>query len=616
MRTIHALAGAMILAAGMLEGASRARIPADNRLDLQLQQAIRRGDSDALRVLLHQGASAAATDGEGTPALINTAIYGTAAHMKMLLDAGAPVDQRDRAGATALIISAADPEKARLLLERGASATAKSALGRTPLMVAAAAAGGAPIVRELLVKGARPDERDDVPGFTPTGGGKATALIDAGRVGDLASVKMLVAAGADVNARGHTGATVLSEAAFHGRRDIVRFVLASGADAKTMYGPFTVLMLAAMRGDAEVARMLLAAGVPVMAVGPGGMTALDWAHQSDHPNAELIAVLEQAGLRREKKSAPVAFERNEPKPVEGTKEVGAPLELLAKAAAKKTGCVTCHNHTLPLQAFVLARKRGVWTNEAAEADALKPIYGMMKPAVEPMLQGSATLPDLPVTGAYVLEALAAAGHAPDRLTAAIVHGIAQQQMADGRMAGWAPRQPLESGDIQATAGAIRAMKLYGMPGRRAEWQRRIAAAAGFLRRTPAHTTEDAVMRMLGLIWADAPAAETQAAVRAVMALQRPGGGWGQTPALAPDAYATGKAMYALAQFGGLPVDSPAYRNGVSFLESTREADGSWHVKTRAFPFQPLVSNGFPHGRDEWISSAGTSWAAMALLLAN
>lgn len=36
---------------------------------------------------------------------------------------------------------------------------------------------------------------------------------------------------------------------------------------------------------------------------------------------------------------------------------------------------------------------------------------------------------------------------------------------------------------------------------------------------------------------------------------------------------------------------------------------------RAFPFQPTMRSGFPHGRDGWISAAGSSWATMALALA-
>jgi hypothetical protein len=41
-------------------------------------------------------------------------------------------------------------------------------------------------------------------------------------------------------------------------------------------------------------------------------------------------------------------------------------------------------------------------------------------------------------------------------------------------------------------------------------------------------------------------------------------------------------------------------------------DGSWFVRSRTFPFQPYRESGFPHGKDQFISAAGTSWAVLAL----
>ena len=54
--------------------------------------------------------------------------------------------------------------------------------------------------------------------------------------------------------------------------------------------------------------------------------------------------------------------------------------------------------------------------------------------------------------------------------------------------------------------------------------------------------------------------------------------------------------------------------GIRFLLETQLADGTWYVRRRAFPFQPTMNSGFPHGRDSWISAAATSWAVMALSL--
>ena len=83
--------------------------------------------------------------------------------------------------------------------------------------------------------------------------------------------------------------------------------------------------------------------------------------------------------------------------------------------------------------------------------------------------------------------------------------------------------------------------------------------------------------------------------------------------MTPDAYATGQALAAISITQPDLVNNDAYRRGVNFLMQTREADGSWHVRSRAFGFQPYFESGFPHGNDQWISMAATAWAAMALI---
>ena len=57
-----------------------------------------------------------------------------------------------------------------------------------------------------------------------------------------------------------------------------------------------------------------------------------------------------------------------------------------------------------------------------------------------------------------------------------------------------------------------------------------------------------------------------------------------------------------------------FKKGVEYLLKSQAADGSWHVKTRSLWVQPYFESGFPYGHDQWISAAGTSWAAMALSL--
>jgi hypothetical protein len=86
------------------------------------------------------------------------------------------------------------------------------------------------------------------------------------------------------------------------------------------------------------------------------------------------------------------------------------------------------------------------------------------------------------------------------------------------------------------------------------------------------------------------------------------------PTMGSDAYATGEALYALNAAGRMPVTDQVYTKGVKYLLNTQAADGSWHVKSRSIWVQPYFESGFPYGHDQWISAAGTSWAAMALSL--
>jgi hypothetical protein len=122
------------------------------------------------------------------------------------------------------------------------------------------------------------------------------------------------------------------------------------------------------------------------------------------------------------------------------------------------------------------------------------------------------------------------------------------------------------------------------------------------------------MQLLGLAWANAPGDDIRRSAQALLALQRPDGGWAQLATLETDAYATGQALVAL-QAAGQPVAGAEYRRGVAYLLRTQFPDGSWLVRSRTFPVQPLKDSGFPHGRNQWISAAGTSWAAMAVSLA-
>jgi hypothetical protein len=127
-------------------------------------------------------------------------------------------------------------------------------------------------------------------------------------------------------------------------------------------------------------------------------------------------------------------------------------------------------------------------------------------------------------------------------------------------------------------------------------------------------TVDRAFQLLGLGWAQAEPESIREKVSKLLGEQRQDGGWGQVPTLASDAYATGLALYALHQGGGVAVDQQFYQRGVNFLLRTQLADGSWHVASRSFPIVEFSKSGFPHGRSQFISASATCWATMALTL--
>jgi squalene cyclase len=145
---------------------------------------------------------------------------------------------------------------------------------------------------------------------------------------------------------------------------------------------------------------------------------------------------------------------------------------------------------------------------------------------------------------------------------------------------------------------------------------RIAKARAFLLKARPSTPEESIARLMGLAWAGAAPIELRDAADSVLSMQRPDGGWAQLTSRESDAFATGEALVALHRAGVLTPDDAAYQHGLRFLLNSQEADGSWHVKTRAYPFQPLIDTTYPHGRDQWVSAAGSSYALMALMLAD
>jgi squalene cyclase len=174
------------------------------------------------------------------------------------------------------------------------------------------------------------------------------------------------------------------------------------------------------------------------------------------------------------------------------------------------------------------------------------------------------------------------------------------------------RPPLETGAITRTAIAVRALKTYGWPARRAEFDERIARARAWLLAAHPATSYEAAERIKGLKAAGASEREIAAATQALLKEQRADGGWSQTPYLDSDAYATGIVLSTLYQEGRLKSSDPAYTRGTAYLLKTQFPNGSWYVRSRSPKLQPYFQSAFPFDHDQWISASATAMAVMAL----
>ncbi len=126
----------------------------------------------------------------------------------------------------------------------------------------------------------------------------ATALMVAAHAGQLDVVRALVAAGADVNATDDRGWGPLIKAVYNpeldrGFADVVETLIQAGAniEAPIAYG-IRPLMLAAGYGETAVVETLLKAGADVLARNEGGLTALMMVKQKFY--VDVINLLHEA----------------------------------------------------------------------------------------------------------------------------------------------------------------------------------------------------------------------------------------------------------------------------------------------------------------------------------
>jgi hypothetical protein len=200
----------------------------------------------------------ARADANADSALIAAAEQGDVGTVRQLLQAGAAVDTRDRAGRTALLAATQSNrvEAARALIAAGADVNAKDGIQDSPYLYAGA------------------EGRNEI-------------------------LKMTLAAGADLKSVNRYGGTALIPAAHHGHPETVRILLGTAIDKDHVNNlGWTALLEAVILGDGaavhtDIVGQLVAAGANVNIADRDGVTPL--AHARRLGFATIAGILHSAG---------------------------------------------------------------------------------------------------------------------------------------------------------------------------------------------------------------------------------------------------------------------------------------------------------------------------------
>lgn len=298
------------------------------------------------------------------------------------------------------------------------------------------------------------------------------------------------------------------------------------------------------------------------------------------------------------------------------KSVNLSLPLLKKSLAEyphHAACFSCHHQGVGLFALSLARANGYPVDESvlkavsqhAEADLRGDLAAYKKGQGQP---GGVT------RAGYALLALQSGGVKQNEITSAVASFLLQRDSDMGYWRSASNRPPQEHSSFTDTFLAVRALNAYSEKTQKALVSARITQARQWLEKTTPIDTEDKVFRLWAMKETGSTVKLIQEAADSLAAEQREDGGWAQLPGMKSDAYATGSVLTVLSLVGGVAANTSGYQRGIKYLIDTQLPDGSWHVVSRSKPFQPYFESGFPHGKDQFISMAASSWATSALIL--
>jgi uncharacterized protein len=207
-----------------------------------LQWAVRQDDRELVDRLIKAGANVKAANRYGVTPLYLACVNGSAAVIAKLLEAGADANAATTEGETPLMTVArtGSVEAARVLLAHGADVNSKEQWRQqTPLMWAVAESHPE-VTQELIAHGAdvnarqvtwnweRQMTKEPREKWMPLGG--LTPLLFAARQSCLDCARILLKAGADINAADPSNISPMVMALINGHYDFAAFLMDQGAD--------------------------------------------------------------------------------------------------------------------------------------------------------------------------------------------------------------------------------------------------------------------------------------------------------------------------------------------------------------------------------------------------
>ena len=289
------------------------------------------------------------------------------------------------------------------------------------------------------------------------------------------------------------------------------------------------------------------------------------------------------------------------------------LEKGTKGSVEQRQCFTCHNQAVPVLALAEVRKRGFTIDEKNFDTQLRHTSAHLDRGKKNYLDGRGQGGKV-ITAGYALWTLEAGGRVPDDTTAAVTSFLLEYQQDGTHWKHPGSRPPSSGSDFTTTYVALRGLATFGTEQQKPRIEARSQKIRKWLLRESPHDTEDRVFRLWALPYVDAGEDAIKLATSQLIDSQQDDGGWAQTSDMKSDAYATATVIVALLRAGGISTDHAVVRCGMRYLLRSQLDDGSWHVATRAKPFQTYFESGFPHGKDQFISITASSWSTLALVL--